>query len=83
MAADLDNLDRYRYNIATQGISKDANPPMATLSKVTVLAFLAAGAVAAEMMGNFFSTLQNWIKTNPGWYYILAIHSRMSVSRPR
>lgn len=32
MATNLDNIDSYRYNIATKGVFKDVNPPMATLS---------------------------------------------------
>ncbi len=73
MPTDLDKLEEYKYNVAKEGIFKDVNPPMATMSKVLVLVFVAAGAIAPEMMGNSFSALQDWIKTNLGWYYILAM----------
>ena len=73
MSTNLDNIDEYRFNLGTRGIFKDVNPPMATLSKVIVLAFLTAGAIAPKTMGAFFSSLQGWISENLGWYYILAM----------
>jgi len=73
MSNQLDQLDEYKFNVATKGIFKDVNPPMATMSKIIVFIFVVAGAIAPDMMGNFFSALQDWIKTNLGWYYILAM----------
>ncbi len=73
MSDELDNIDTYRFNIASKGIFKDVNPPMATLAKLIVVVFLVAGASAPKAMGSFFNGLQGWISTNLGWYYILAM----------
>jgi choline/glycine/proline betaine transport protein len=74
MSTNLDDLEEYRYHVGSKGIFKDVNPPMAALSKLLILVFLLAGAIAPETMGGFFSGLQTWIETNLGWYYVLSMN---------
>ncbi|WGF89613.1 BCCT family transporter [Marinivivus vitaminiproducens] len=59
--------------LGSSGIFRDVNPPMATLSKVIILAFVLAGIVAPATVGAFFQGLQSWIQANLDWYYILSI----------
>ncbi|MBM6405320.1 BCCT family transporter [Phycicoccus sp. CSK15P-2] len=49
------------------------NPVMATASKVIILAFVLAGVVAPETVGEIFGWVQTWINDNLAWYYILSI----------
>ncbi|MCG8423388.1 MAG: BCCT family transporter [Proteobacteria bacterium] len=62
-----------RYKIATKGIFRDVNPPMATLSKLIILGFVLVGAFMPTSTGEFFSGLQSWIQTKLDWYYVLTM----------
>ena len=41
------------------------------VSAVTILAFVIFGALAPQAVQHTFSTLQNWITNNLGWFYVL------------
>ncbi|WFE76518.1 BCCT family transporter [Roseinatronobacter sp. S2] len=66
-------VDQSRLVIGKSGLFRDVNPPMATLSKLLVIAFVLAGVMAPEAMGRFFEGVQSWITVNMSWYYILSI----------
>jgi len=66
-------VDESRLKLGTRGIFRDVNPPMATLSKAIIVTFVAAGVLAPEAMGSFFSALQSWINSNLNWYYIVSM----------
>ncbi|MHA7777571.1 BCCT family transporter [Roseibium sp. M-1] len=46
---------------------------MATLSKAIIIGFVAAGVLAPEAMGSFFTAVQSWINSNLNWYYIVSM----------
>lgn len=66
-------VDETRLRLGTRGLFKDVNPPMATLSKLIIISFVAAGVIAPDVVGRFFSAIQDWINVNLSWYYILSI----------
>ncbi len=68
-----DKVDESRMRLGTQGLFKDVNPPMATMSKLIILGFVAAGVIAPEAVGKVFSAIQSWINVNLSWYYVLSI----------
>ena len=59
--------------LGTSGVFKDVNPTMAVLSQALILVFVAAGVIAPQSVGAFFSVIQKWINSNLSWYYILSI----------
>ncbi len=68
-----DSPHSHKFVTGASGIFRDVNPPMATMSKLIILGFVLAGALAPETVGSVFDGLQQWIQGTLGWYYILSM----------
>ena len=68
----INESEHHKPSNPTQGIFKDVDPVLATLSAVIIFAFVLIGAIAPEFLSNVFQTTQNWLQSNMNWYYVLA-----------
>lgn len=59
--------------VGQHGLFRDVNPPMATLSKSIILAFVLFTVADVDFAAKVFSATQHWIQSNLDWFYILSM----------